>query len=391
MLSLRFQSARRLLHTGRAAWAGIPPVQRKVLIPLIKQLHPDLLAQHSEDVRKRNMACIQNLNDLWDTIEENVSAMTDLASSLDIRAPLNNRYDLSCFLKQKDIRSSQTSVLPDAGVLVEKLCVVRVPEGLCQRGSISQRAFVEGISSVLRQQGALFTAIGLENPWLGTPMGTDSSRTKPGQRGGYGGGQESEAAYRKSASFAQLEKHLFERWVTKSSASGGGSHSSLLFAAESRRGQKHLDRIQMRRLCSQDAKTLLQRGQVLVLPPLSPTQEVQAVQHLHSFLVDYGDVLNFSVERWSAVVVVLHLHAGMDKYGSAANTETDSEAEQAQAVAGREEEAAGKGGDELAMGGGYSIAAKSGFTVLKVPHNFKPRHLLDFCAKHLPASQISFM
>lgn len=193
---------------------------RKELIPLIKLLHPDLLGHCSDEVRKQNMSCVQSLNDMWDTLEANIESLVgkSLTNGLDIKVPFRPLYDLTCFLKDAspaatDTRENETEASTnhteaDSIQMVKMPFVIRIPEDLCRKQSVSYKVFSSGIDRVLIQQGLLFMHAGLDNPWKSAAaMGQDGSRSKAHRNEEEG----------QNALSGELELQLFERWMSRSS------------------------------------------------------------------------------------------------------------------------------------------------------------------------------
>lgn len=188
---------------------------RRELIPLIKLLHPDLLGHCSDEIRQQNMSCIQNLNDMWDTLEANVESVAgkSLVNGLDIKVPFRSSYDLTCYLKggmaaESTGQSQEVSGEYDRKepTMTIQPFIVRIPEDLCKRQSVSQKVFTNGVDRVLLQQGLLFVHAGLENPW--TKL--DTTRTS-----GKGLNDSREDQTKEEVLGGELELHLFERWYTK--------------------------------------------------------------------------------------------------------------------------------------------------------------------------------
>jgi hypothetical protein len=207
-------------HVGLGRYCG--PVRhqhtkiRKELIPLIKFLHPDLLGHCSEAVRKQNMTCIQNLNDMWDTLEANVESLAGkpLSYGLDVRHPFRPTYDLTCYLKLQ--KAPDEKALPKEGAkdgsaneaaMRKTPFIIRVPDDVCKKQSISQRTFSDAIDRVLIQQGHLFVHAGLDNPWESVAAKEAREQNQTQQIHDRGG--------KKSVLSPELERHLFERWYAK--------------------------------------------------------------------------------------------------------------------------------------------------------------------------------
>jgi hypothetical protein len=292
-----------------------------VLIPLIKFLHPDLMAHHTEEIKIKNMTCIQNLNDLWDTIENNTENERLALASINIRTPFRPSYDLSCYLKPIEGKIPKKKAATGVEELESNSFVLKVPEILCKRQAVSNTIFLNSMDSILMQQGQLFSLAGLEDPWIAeraAPEAAPSESNNP-----YLDKDDDKIKNRSSLSEEQLtdlDIRVFERMVIKNhemSASEGSSYkklfnnhakrpmiieSALFGRTYSKEGQVVINQDQV--------DTYFHKGNVKLLPPISAAEEFEALKNLRQFLTDFANVINFNAFGWRRVVIMLHSWSG---------------------------------------------------------------------------------
>jgi hypothetical protein len=186
---------------------------RKELRPLIKCLHPDLLTQAGKEVRVQNLSCIQNINELWDTLGVNVEAAAGkpVMFGVDVKLAFREQYDLTCYLREAK-QSPQTdspsveSTSSRSDLFVKHTHSIHVPEALRKRQSIAFSVFSSGIESILVQQGQLFELAGIPNPWKDLNAEKQAAANGPDA---LSDGNE------KQQMTPELDLYIFEKWMTK--------------------------------------------------------------------------------------------------------------------------------------------------------------------------------
>lgn len=368
---------------------------RKNLIPLIKLLHPDLLGHCSDKVKSQNMSCIQNLNDMWDTLESNVQYTSgkSLTFGLDVKTPFRNRYDLSCYVNVpgKSNSNSHEENRDQPEDLIKRQYILCVPDSLCKKQSVSHKVFTSAIESILLQQGKMFEMAGLHNPWEALDPNGDAAD----------GESYSNSPHDRKVGFlsADMEMALFDRWLTKNSLLqeigssvdryGKSKLNRMFDTTHTANGSKH-DAVFGSMSASQSffedqVDAFIQRGNVLV-SPMSPKEEFTAVKQLRTFLIDYGDVLQFSVARWHQAVLLLHRYEGTDKYVS------HKKRAQLQMQQGGQASDASSTAPEVPVegNGGYNVQLHGSHYVVRVPHDFRTRPLLEFMGHAVPFAKLPF-
>eukprot|EP00128_Syssomonas_multiformis_P008223 Colp12_sorted_trinity150504_noHs@17817 len=367
---------------------GIHSANRKELIPLIKQIHPDLSAHLADSIRAQNMNCIQNLNDMWDTLESNIDYATgrNQAFGIDVKFPFRSQYDLTCFISPKS--ETETNVKP-----VKISYTLNVPDSMSRKQSITQKQFSQSIQLILNQQGRMFELAGLKNPWEAAMETRSSGSPNPSMQKGKDG----------SIGFSsELETFIFEKWVAKNNKHNrigaldnkhGRSDYHQMYHRDPKRRSKSAsldnlfgnNRRAQEAFFEDEADAFLRHGNVVVAD-LSAKDEFLAVKRLRKLLINFGDVLSFSFDRWRAVYIMLYQYGGAERYVSGALSCTGSAAESAGAD--------DQGSDEAAEGlisvynGGYVLETHGNQYILRVPHDFRTKHLLEFTGRELPVAQL---
>lgn len=233
---------------------------RKDIIPLIKQLHPDLLSHCSVEIKQQNMSCIQNLNDLWDTLESGIEQYNGRQStSITLQKPFRDKYDLTCYLSASPISNEDDdgnrSKIGNARSKKKintmgqdhhhpspphhhdhnrfKMPLQHiVPSCLCKKQIINEKLFQTSIESILLQQHKLFNLAGLQSPWLFSDEPDDKDHNSTGGGVMYtldqGGMKPSKDDNFSSEDIAWIERRMFDRWLVKQrNYSSRGNYSSL--------------------------------------------------------------------------------------------------------------------------------------------------------------------
>ena len=113
-------------------------------------------------------------------------------------------------------------------------------------------------------------------------------------------------------------------------------------------------------MLSFEVDSFFMNGNVMV-NNLSLTEEHAALKRLKSFLVDFGDLVNFSLQRWFQVIVVIQSNeSALHIRGSASPPKLVSH---------------------------FEYHSERNFHIVKVPHDFKRRAFLDFLRVKLPVSR----
>lgn len=137
-----------------------------------------------------------------------------------------------------------------------------------------------------------------------------------------------------------------------------------------------------------EADAFLKHGNVVVTE-LSAKDEFQAVKRLRKLLINFGDVLSFSFDKWRAVYIMLYQYGGAERYVSGAHSTMCSASD----TDGAEAEADDPDDDEVkgpvtVFNGGFVLETHGHQYILRVPHDFRTKHLLEFAGRELPAAQM---
>lgn len=167
---------------------------------------------------------------------------------------------------------------------------------------------------------------------------------------------------------------------------------------------------------------------------LNAQQEFLAVREARKFLIDYGDVLHFSAAHWGKVVLLLYPAEGSSKFVSkrrragrsrkgrtemgeelqdsndgcvdarftskrhmrtgkayvTAHGDDSGSASTSAADSGDSDEAeAQPEPSNVVQNGGYMVERFDEHYIVKVPHDFKTRYLLEFLGDALPPAKMS--
>ena len=339
---------------------------RKLLIPLFKRLHPDLMRLELPSVRQQNLNCIQNINDLWDTIECNAKSISKdplTKSHVDILVPFRGSYDLSCYLSiaarnghddPVKIRESDKNTL-----------ILKTPDALCHRHSLSIGTFERNVNTILSQQGKLLTIAGMLNPWEAhTRYRKHRQHNIDPQRRVLPQGSNLEQRLHMRLMEKIARKHrrvLAIRSILDEATRITGNKPEAILGV----GQDVINRAATTKL---EVDYYIRRGNFLVLNT-SPAEELRAVANLREFLIKHAEVLQFDAERWHSVVFVIEQHLPVSiKHG---DIYRDFDV--------------GRRSSFLVKG--YNLERMGECFIVTVPHNLKPRLLLKFLKSYLPVAK----
>ena len=263
----------------------------RMLLPVVmKKIHPDLFIQHGEEVRETNAECTKTIMALWrdlETLEEKVSGMH--GRSLLLPPALDKQYRLKCFARKEEDE------------LVRIASVVDIPTDFHCRAPLAQTTAVKHMAIVCRQLEPFLHKLGIREPFKELQFG---GRSISGSGGGSVPGLvENDGFAPKSAVDAlrkTTEKRLAELQMRESQYRDREGLGEVGWRAGAPPGAWY-DMIS-------DVRRFLGSGNVVV-KSLSPAEEVKSLQHLEKFLIEYGAVMNFSMDEWWRAILVLDGHA----------------------------------------------------------------------------------
>lgn len=399
----------RKLATVAVKSSQLSELNRKDIIPLFKYLHPDLLMDYSNDIKSANMSCIQNINDLWDTLQINLDGFNkkdaidcsiikilSQRKLVDIQHPFRESYDLTCYLER--YLNTNPNNVRDTKSNVHELhkCIIKIPESLCKKQSISFEIFQTSIKTILIQHGKLFELAGLTNPWqlyypnhphhhtkeqILKSQTTATATFKSFNKKFMNCNHNSSSRISNSSidgDLGELESRLFDKWMIKN------NQHSLTNSLNSKNLQSIFGNNQITKRTKSDGMLLnteiidlyLKNGKVMITP-MDATEEFKAVKHLRSFLIDYADVLNFTLDRWQFVTFILHRHnKNSDNLKQPINTNKDQDKD----IMNEK---------DLYQSKGFKIEQKEKYFIVTVPHLFKIKIILEFLGKYLPHAKLS--
>lgn len=262
---------------------------------------------------------------------------------------------------------------------------------MCKKQSITQKQFMQSIELILIQQGRMFAKAGLKNPWeavVSEPLPSRKSSSS------------SQDTDDKKVGFSdEMETYVFEKWVIKNNKHNrigslddrkGSSdyHKMYTYTPKFNNRSADLDSLFGSRRAQEafyedEADAFLTHGNVVVAE-LSAKDEFLAVKKLRKLLLNFGDVLNFSFDKWREVYIMLYQYGGTEKFvpgmrQSKKVIETDgaekSDSEQSESVV-------------KVSNGGFVLETHGRQYILRVPYDFRTKHLLEFAGREVPAAQM---
>lgn len=138
---------------------------RRDLSPLIKAIHPDMFVLETPLIQSTNLACLQALNEMCDSIEGlHPNSSND---GTDVMKPLKPIYVLKCFMRVNGQPSMVKGevVTPKSTKAVQ--LTLKTPPPLCTRQRISSTILHKSLDTLLFQLGPFFRQAELESPFKG--------------------------------------------------------------------------------------------------------------------------------------------------------------------------------------------------------------------------------
>lgn len=310
---------------------------RKVLAPLIKRIHPDLFNQESQTIRSLNLTCLQTLNELWDNLERlhiHIISYNDTSKSTkQLPISLKQQYNLSCYIRNESTTTNNE-------INLKKIdAVIISPSELCKKDQLNnQNVIKSSVMKIHKQIGSFFIKTGLTNPW--SIIDNDQNQSDP-----FAG-----ETVCISSSQMIIDAQAFQRDIelkyrmAHATLFNTNDHNSKSSVNSSKRSRMKMMPISWH-LLRGEADAFIRNGNVLVTN-MSPKEELESIERLREFLIEYGALLNFRIDKWQTVVVII----GSTK--------------------------------------GYSYEMKVGRHVINIPPNFKEVQLFECLQKHLPMAKL---
>ena len=303
---------------------------RKILAPLIKRIHPDLFTQESQSIRLLNLTCLQTLNELWDSLERlnvHIISNNNQIKSKQLPISFKPKYSLSCYIR--NIYDNELSKI-DA--------IVVSPVELCRKDVLlTENTMKLSMMKMNKQLGSFFTMIGLTNPWN---IVENEVNQDP-----FDGESVSITTSQMIIDAQAFQKDIELKYrMTQATLFNTDDKNSKSSTNSSKRSKLKMMPISWH-LLRGETDAFIRNGNVLVMN-LSPKEEFENIDRLREFLIEYGALLNFRIDKWQLVIIII-------------------------------------GGTK-----GYSYEIKSGRHIINVPDKFKEVKLFECLRKHLPMAKL---
>lgn len=282
-MSSLFNSIRWLPSRG-LSWRCLSSKQsvslKKLVLPLIKKIHPDACVNESAEIQKANLICLQTLNELSDKLASVETGVLNKTSTVSVLKPLTAAYALSFYCSGES-----------EGPLKRHAVVLSIPQEFTsaqnvslQKGRKALRNLYVGLLGVLRTAGVEHSTT-IDDESTGVHEKKDDMSAYAGNIN----------ISEKTLEDFDFDRKMFDR-VTNIVTTGGNSSS--LFTIPDRKNQK------IPRAVIASVDKFIYNGNVLV-KELSPDEEIKAISRLREFLVDYSLLLNFHPGSWRKVFFIL--------------------------------------------------------------------------------------
>lgn len=277
---------------NRSSFSGLSSAKqtitmKKIVLPLIKSIHPDSCANESDEIQKANLICLQTLNELSDKLSAVEQSVTNKASTVNVSKPLPAAYALSFYC----------SVDADASKPIGRrrfAVVVSVPREFTSVQNLSLSNARRALRDLYVSLFGLVRTAGIKSSADIDSLPDDESKEKRHLL---------DAEYDKKFNVTEdtlqeinFDSKMFERM--NNHIKFGGSSASLFSMPERKTRRVPKDVILA-------VDRFVHGGHVFV-KHLAPTEELQAVERIRQFLIDYSLVMNFHPGSWKKVFFILN-------------------------------------------------------------------------------------
>lgn len=306
---------------------------KRAFLPFIKLVHPDKFARQRDEVKRANLACVQNMNELWDTLGGIEKQTLTGGTSVFIRTPLKPVYDLYCFAKFSSESETRSVAM-----------TLRPPRELTKQHSITVADAHRALAAIMKPMKSFFSKVGVSRDALPFIDGEEAGVLSSGNRRCADSSSRNGSASPRPKPSSPMDAIVFDRALS--------THHFRRFRSSPATFSSQTLLIQ--------CEGFLRSGHVLV-SGLHLEEEQAALDKLKCFLLNYGDALNFSRTSWADVMVVL-----------TKSLESKICAEQSR----------------FGNHGRYNCQAHKSraLRILSVPHDFREKEFLAFLCRVMPNS-----
>ncbi len=280
----RAVAIRRRCHQG-----ADDSLNKKLLAPLIKKIHPDFYMNDSDEVHATNLNCLQNINELWESIVS-LSRKTISGDSISINAPFKLAYALKCFVRI------------DNEKVVKKERIIKIPIELCTRGNTIAVARKPGlIRKILKQFGQFYIDLNIQNPW--EALATNALHEN-----------KSDASideftldvYEKKAELKILERVIKQSYRFNNAIKQDNIYNKVDDLLN-QSGLKTKFNPKFATVTDHEIDVFIRYGNVMS-KELPVVEEYHVITKFHKFLKEYAGLINFNLDYWKSVLVIIYFN-----------------------------------------------------------------------------------
>lgn len=402
------------------------------LKPVLRKIHPDLFVSEGDEIQQANLKCIQTLRELWHSLDDLIPQVFGTSSgqssgvSIMIKAPLKAKYDIVCFMKptpikrdDEDASNDTTEEIPNLPLpLLPIRLQLTTPSSLCQTHLLNHSTARSALVTFLHQQANLWNQLHLDIPWRELIPDYDQSNL-----------EDDFTTPTASSPFMQaINTTLFDRAVTRHHKHRPFANS--LFDDETpvyRKHGKNWDHKRRKTAQLVAVNKYIESGHIR-LKHVAITEEVEVMEKMRQFFMDYGEVMNFGGHGWEKVLFLVENH--VNRFTTAHTTSTTAPSTTTSSTEKQTAESAEESTEEMQMRSSkesatssestadtaervkeqqhkasadstgkkqqqqkkhqkdYSLIQKDGYWICIIPMHFKAGHLVPFLQQSLPCAQL---
>jgi hypothetical protein len=253
---------------------------KKLVFPLVKQIHPDAWTAESEEIQDTNLKCLQLVNQLTNRLEViESSAASD--SQVAVSDPFEAKYELDFYLRDEK----------KGNVPYRIRLQLHMPSEFCERQLLTKRTAMSCLSVLYRRVSDALRQSNIKHTPPDAMSGVDDSENEKNRR------RQSQSVL-PDITEATLKEFEFDRKALHRISElrrAGIASPDLLFNIEAERRTDE-DGAFVRA----SIKTFIMRGNVMT-KDLDEREELEAVLRLQRFLDMFALTINFSLETWGHI------------------------------------------------------------------------------------------
>lgn len=307
-VNLNVDSLFRCCHFSESSHTSLEWSKRSFL-PLIKSVHPDKYAQEKEVVQATNLSCVQALSELWRILNLITVKMRNRQSLFDINneSLLRQFYNLNCFVRKSELSSDNNNQVENSEQIKKIVCSIKIPSIMLTKGQIRTVDLKSSFLNIYNQIGLFYLLLGLTNPFE-----NEISQIENNEQSNNNNNKDK---HKNTTTTTINGEHYDADELVTPDLMTSLHESALRSSFQNRRcsllshyntsNTSSTSHLISKRVIANDVSIFAAHGNIRVKEFYSPLEELKAVVKLKDFIVDYAGVINFRLDLWQHVIIVI--------------------------------------------------------------------------------------